>query len=140
MNQLPDYLPSSPAMYGVKQQADQHLQGSSLSFSAAPTVAGEPADPEEYTLKLSIKSSLNNERAIWQGYLNYGMFIKDKQIEVRIPNTVTAHLPGGIYYIAIEGKRRTDPNDIVELFRKTLSIEPSAASHYPIAVSEITTI
>jgi hypothetical protein len=131
MNELPDYLPGNPPMYGIKQEATQYYQGASINITAILTEDGVQVDQEDYVIKAVIKSNLDANNAVWQGFPNCGIFFNDNRVTIKVPNSVTAAMPGGIYYLALVGVSKLDPSHTAILFTKTLSINPSAASELP---------
>ena len=139
-NDLPDYLPGNPEMYGVQQQADQYFQGTSIIIPAVLTDNGLTVNYSDYFIKVILKADLSSSTIVWYGYENYGLFYNNGIATINIPANITSQLPFGVYYISIVGKLKTDPNRISILFNNTISINPSAASPIDLINYDLTAI
>jgi hypothetical protein len=87
------------------------------------TTDGDPFDLTDYDMDFFIKRSLQDldVAAIWHGSLNDGVFVafqvKDGQVDVRIPHTITAALrPGRPYpwYLVLSHVVQTEKVYVVE--------------------------
>lgn len=108
-------------MYGQQLQAPQYFCGTDIAIEVNLTDNSQPVDYNDYYLKVTLAG--NGLGLIWVGYLNYGLFIVEDQVTIRIPASITAQLDSGIYYATVLGQTKQHPQHIAVLFEQTLSLQ-----------------
>lgn len=129
---LPNYLPATPAMYGVKQESLQYNQGTDIVIPAALLDNGYPVNANDYTLRVRVKDNTDDMLLIWSGEINYGIYVTANGVTIRIPRDITLKMFAGIYYVAIEGVSKRNPNHSSILFQTTISVNQTAFSSLPV--------
>jgi len=125
---LPVYLPGTPPMYGLQQQAKQYFQGTDIVIYAQLTDNCAPVDYNAYFLKAILKDTPDSPIVTWVGYNNSGILFVNGVCQLNIPAASTTQLQAGTYYISLIGRAKANVNHIAVLFQQTISLLPADPS------------
>ena len=132
MSDLPNYLPGTVEMYGVKQEALQIPQGTDIVVPIDLT----PFDGEQlakFTLKAILKSDEKSDEIAWQGTLeDGGLVLQNGEYSVFVKLSSAKQLKTGTYYLGIAVERLPGNTGPVAqrllVNEQTLCIRPSPIS------------
>lgn len=139
MNQLPNYLPGIPEMYGVKQPAPEFSQGNDVVVEFELYFNGEPIiDLTNWKLEAFVKKSLKANTVLWKAEIDHYLYQKDKRSNVfmlRIPADKTSTFLPGSYFFAVVGTQKvgsSQPFDRkITLHQAMFDLVLDAASPFP---------
>lgn len=139
LNDLPNYIPGIPPLYGLKQPSPEYTQGNDLVLEFDLEFEGKPlSDVTNWWLTGYVKKSLKAVNILWQA--EYGTYLYKKEGTtnrycLRIPRVVTALFLPGSYYFAIRGTQKPAtgiPRDLqITLHKGMFQIDLDASSPNP---------
>ena len=110
MSDLPNYLPTIPEMYGLKQPAPEFSQGNDVVIEFELYFNGEPIiDTKNWKLEVFVKKSLKADNVLWKAELDHHLYQKDKHSNVfffRIPADKSSLFLPGNYHFAVVGTQK----------------------------------
>ena len=133
MYDLPDYLPGTPPMYGVKQENCSSPQGLDLYIPLDFSESGI-SDFSGYTLEAILKDDKLSDAVVWFGHTtDGGLVLVDTTYYAYISLAQAITIPAGLYYLAVTAELTGDGaaapvSNKTLLYEQEVSLRNTAAS------------